>query len=380
MTTRHTIADRGYIDARVEAVGEAQLAGPVRAALGDTAARVVEWTSDSVDYDFVNPSSGGVYRFRGSAVSRESSVGWKLVLKVTRSTESLVHDQPLPPGLADALARALQWDREQHAFESGFLANLEGPLVAPKAFGWSRNSDETSWLWLEDLSGFEGGQWPVKRYGDVGSALGLFNGRYLTEPELPSYDWLGRDWLRVWVLQITPLWFGRFQDAETWDDPAVAHAYPQLLRDRLLDLWESRHDLLAALGQLPRTCAHLDAHRRNLFTRNDQLVAIDWGLVGTAAAGEEIASTLVGTIASGVLPPDDAYRLAAVLYESYLEGMRAAGWKGPEHQVRLAFSAAAALRTFSILSLDATDHNQLTRSAELARTLLDLGDEARTLA
>lgn len=132
--------------------------------------------------------------------------------------------------------------------------------------------------------------------------------------------------------------------------------------------------------RLPRTCAHLDGHRRNLFARDGKVVAIDWGLLGLAAPGEEIASTLVGTIASGELPADEAHLLASVLYEGYLDGLHMAGWDGPEHEVRLAFSTAAALRAFSILSLDAADQDHLARSATLTRLLLDLGDEARTLA
>lgn len=377
--TRHKATDRSYIDRRVESIEAAELLEPVRAVLGDPQARVDEWRSAAVAYDFVNPSSGGVYRFSGTAAGRDGSVEWRLVLKVTRSTESLEHDAPLPPNLADALAQAVRWDREQFAFESGFLAQLEGPLAAPRSFGWTRNDDETGWLWLEDLTGLEGGAWPVERYGEVGRALGLFNGRFPAERHMADHPWLGVDWLRVWVLQITPFWFGGFRDSTVWDRPAVGQAYPKLLRERLLALWADRQRLLDALAPLPRTCSHLDAHRRNLFVRGDDLIAIDWGLLGVAPPGEEIASTLVGTVASGELRAEEARRLTSHLFDGYLDGLRVAGWGGAEHDIRLAFCVASALRVFSILGLDATDEAQLARSAALAAVLLDLGDEARAL-
>ena len=149
-----------------------------------------------------------------------------------------------------------------------------------------------------------------------------------------------------------------------------------------------RERWLGAVEVLPRTVSHLDAHRRNLFLRGDELVAIDWGLLGLAAPGEEIASTLMGTIASGELPVDQASGLAGVLYDGYLAGLRDAGWRGVEADVRLAFTAAAALRAFSIVRLDVADAARasmdeaaatLTCSATLAGLLLDLGDEVHAL-
>ena len=346
----------------------------MRRALGDPVARVTGWTTTPVPYAFLNPTSGGVYRFAGTADGSGGTAAWRLVLKVTRSAETLEHESPLPPGLADAV----RWDRELLAYESGFLPGLDGRLAAARSFGSVRNEDETGWLWLEDLAGAEGGFWPAARYEWVGRALGAFNGRFLAGDAAPADEWLGRGWLRTWVTQVTPFSFGSFLDPSAWLSPRILEAYPPAVRTRVLALWADRGRLLDAADALPLTCSHLDAHRRNLFERDGRVVAIDWGLLGLAPPGEEIASTLVGTVASGEVPVDECEPLASILYESYLAGLGEAGWRGDERDVRIGFTVGAALRTFAVLGLDADDA-QLDRCTQLVRVLLDLGDEARRL-
>jgi hypothetical protein len=65
--TRLSVDDRSYIDRRVEAVVATVLEGPVRSLLRDPTARVTEVVVRPIAYDFLNPSSGGIYRFTGRA-------------------------------------------------------------------------------------------------------------------------------------------------------------------------------------------------------------------------------------------------------------------------------------------------------------------------
>jgi hypothetical protein len=378
--TRRSFDDRGYIDRHVQAIDAGVLQEPVRSVLRDPAARVTAWTSGAIAYDFLNPSSGGIYRFTGTAKGAEAPTPWSLVLKVTRSAEGLHHDLPVPSELAATLADAVLWDRELIAYESGFLDRLgdESSFVAAAWHGGARHEDGTSWLWLEDLGDSDERRWSLEAWQVVARALGRFNGGYLAGGRVPDHPWLGRQWLRVWATQLTPLHFGVPLEGPAWDQPVVREAYPSPAREQIGALWADREALLQAVEALPRTCSHLDAHRRNLFLRGEQVVAIDWGLLGLAAPGEEIAATLVGTVASGEVPVKDAAALAATLYDGYLAGLRDAGWDGDERDVRLAFTAAAGLRAFSVLGLhEAGNSDRLARWAALAGFLLDLGDEAR---
>ena len=60
-TTRYRYDDRSYIDRRVDAIDAAVLEAPVRSVLRDPSARVTGWRSERIAYDFLNPSSGGIY-------------------------------------------------------------------------------------------------------------------------------------------------------------------------------------------------------------------------------------------------------------------------------------------------------------------------------
>ena len=382
------VDDRKAVDRSVQAIGAAELEAPVRHALGETSARVTAWRHQAVAYDFLNPSSGGVYRFAGTAVTARGEADWSLILKVTRSPEG--GDDPVPAELVETRREAVRWDRELLAYESGFLGSVAGTLVAATCHGGVRREGETGWLWLEDLGGDASGPWPPDRWEHVARALGAFNGGFLVSRELPDHDWLGRRWLRVWATQLTPYHFGHeLPFGRLWDDALVRRAYDAALRDRLERLWAAREDVMAAIEALPQTCAHLDAHRRNLFLRDGAVVAIDWGLLGLAAPGEEIASTLVGTVASGEAGVDEAEALAATLFDGYVTGLRDSGWNGEERDVRLGFAGTAGLRAFSVLRLGLAEDAALPaderlaaleQAAALARVLADLGEEARSLA
>jgi hypothetical protein len=313
----------------------------------------------------LNPSSGGVYRFAGTSTGGED---WSLILKVTRSPESLDHGRPLPDELARTLRSAVRWDRELLAYETGFLDSLDGRLTAARCHGWTRHDDETAWLWLEDLSGSFSGAWTIDRWREVARALGAFN----ATASAGGHEWLGRGWLRTWTTKLTPFHFGSaFEDGPHWDESA----YPPEVRARLARLWRARDALLGAVESLAPVCSHLDGHRRNLLVDGERVVAIDWGLVGLAAPGEEIASTLVGTVASGEAPAEQADELAEELFAGYLLGLREGGWDGADDDARLGFATAAGLRVFSVLGLGSSAET-LQRCATLSRCLLRLGEEA----
>ena len=372
-------------------LGTAELEPPVRRALGEPDAHVGTWDAVPVAYDFLNPSSGGVFRVSGTATAGGRTREWRLVLKMTRSAEGVEGLPALPPADARRHRDAIRWDRELLAYESGFLGQLDGTLVAARCFGGLRAGERASWLWLEDLSPLQRGRWDEEDWALVARSLGELNGGTLVAGP-PAFDWLGREWLRAWVTLVTPSLLGAsVPPGGAWDDPRVRSAYPEREQRRLRALWSNRERLLAAIEALPRTVAHLDAHRRNLFLRRagggDRVVAIDWGLLGLAAPGEEIASTLVGTVAAGELAASGARAFAGLLYEGYLAGLREAGWHGDERAVRLGFAGAAALRAFSVTGLHGAREpdaegaeDRLHDAATLVALLLDLGDEALALA
>jgi hypothetical protein len=77
-------------------------------------------------------------------------------------------------------------------------------------------------------------------------------------------------------------------------------------------------------------------------------VAIDWESIGYGTFGADIATLVFGTIRRGLFAPDQAERLDRVVFDGYLAGLQAVGWRGNAAAVRLGFAAAIALRWFQL--------------------------------
>src|SRR5207248_11198117 len=73
------------VEARLQAMGRAALAGYARQALGSETAELADWHARRLAYSEVNPVSGGLYRLAGTARDGGTSVPWSLVLKVVRA-------------------------------------------------------------------------------------------------------------------------------------------------------------------------------------------------------------------------------------------------------------------------------------------------------
>jgi hypothetical protein len=99
-----------------------------------------------------------------------------------------------------------------------------------------------------------------------------------------------------------------------------------------------------ALETLPETFSHFDSQRRNLFIRKnakgkDELAMVDWAICGLGPLGAELFA-LVG-MSAGLLEwsPADVAQLDQAAFESYLQGLKEAGWSGDPNTIRLAYTA-----------------------------------------
>ena len=93
------------------------------------------------------------------------------------------------------------WRREPLAYETGLLRSLTGGLRAPNALAVVERPDGSVALWLQDLDGLPGSEWPIHRYGVASRHLGQTQGTYLAGSRLPDDPWLSRGWLRSYLRQ-----------------------------------------------------------------------------------------------------------------------------------------------------------------------------------
>lgn len=244
------------------------------------------------------------------------------------------------------------WKREAEVYQSGLLDNLPDQLAAARCWGVMDYPDEACWLWLEDVQDKYPGRWPSEIHIRAAHHLGQFSSLYLKLYSLPHFDWLSRDWVRRDVNR-----FG--SQALHLDDlrqhPLVHHWLPEAVMMNLRRLWREREQFLTALDGLPQTLCHYDAFRRNLFARSEQTVIVDWSFVGVGPLGAELVAPFwVNAIFEEI---DHAHlkSLSAALFDSYVAGLRDAGWQGDLQQVRLGYCAALGLRRLAGVGIQATE-------------------------
>lgn len=317
----------------------------MRHAVGSRTAQLGDWDWHSLPYHAVL-ADRILARVTGFAlIDRHERVLWSSVVKVFRRTA------------LDEQGEIASATREILAYRSGLLANLPGPLRAPRVLGIDED-DAAVWLWLEDLKDAYARRWPLEQFGLAARHLGLFNGAYLVSRALPTDPWLN-NWLsghRVELragLERSPTYLELQQLVR---HPRVQHLLGATIASRTARLLQDQPRFVDALSQLPQTLCHHESSLANLFAvrRLDgqlETVAVDWEQVGPASIGADISTLVFGTMRRCEFDAERATELDEAVFASYVTGLREAGWQGRADDVRLGFTAAVGLRWGALASL-----------------------------
>lgn len=289
------------------------------------------WHSKKL-YDPVASATAGIWRVSGDR--------WSVVLK-------LVH--PGRDGHPNWIASTdpdhwYYWRREVLAYRSGLPASFVGGLRGPECLGIFERADDVVALWLEDAGvGSAGTSWAVEPYERAARHLGHAQGTMAREEPVRSEPWFTQKWLRHYLVQRDPQ-MGLLSDDGAWAWPLVRDNLSRDLADPLRQMRDDQALFLDALDALPRTVCHFDLHPANLFAVGDETVLIDWAFVGIGALGEDAAVLVTDSVLDFHVAPDLFDELFAVVRRGYLEGLRRAGWSGPDEVVDIAMNATIAAR------------------------------------
>jgi hypothetical protein len=377
--------------AEIHAVRGSRLERVMRQAVDRSTAQLGDWEWQPLPYHAVLPDRI-LARVSGVAlVDGHERVPWSSVLKVSRRAA------------LDEQGEIASGTRETLAYRSGLLADLPGPLRAPRVLGIDED-DAAVWLWLEDLKDVYERRWPLEQFALAARHLGIFNGAYLVSRTLPTNPWLNQ-WLGRHQVELRP---GlerspRYREVQhVVRHPRVQHLLGAAIASRTARLLDDQARFVHVLSELPQTLCHHESSLANLFAvrrLNGQLetVAVDWEQVGPASIGADISTLVFGTMRRCEYDAARATELDEAVFTSYLTGLRDAGWNGRADDVRLGFTAAIGLRWSFLASALAElveGAPQLQRpsqgwhvSAEalvaqwvrLCAFLLDRADEARRL-
>lgn len=299
----------------------------------------------------------------------------------------------------------LYWRREAEAYCTGFLDRIvggaESGVEVPRHLACFERADGSVSVWLEDVRGLPGPQWPLIGYAAASRAFGRLQGGLVARGCVPQEPWLTRGWLRAYVDRRVDYAEVLLDEARWRDVPETARDVAAR-RDDFVRLWNDREQLLEVLEAVPTTLCHLDLYPDNLFgvTGTDgsgRVVAIDWAYTGTGSLGEDIGNLAIDSMLDCFVDPSQGATLAQLCVGGYLLGLGDSGWKGDERLVRLGFAASAAVKYTWMaphvlmlaegeLTLVPGEQRDFTldeiaiRRGAVCRQILDLADDARRLA
>ena len=278
-----------------------------------------------------NAAIGGIWRVRGRSGSA--------VLKLATPPAPQAASAAWPT--SDEPAHWNYWRRETLAYSSQLAATAyRDHIAAPALVEANPRADGGVELWLADVSGTGGFDWPVARLAGFAYELGAAQARWAGR--VPDTPWLSRRWLAQYLAE-GPSRFVRIDDAD-WDHPAVAAAWPGQVRRQLRRLWAARSRVLRASEAAERTLCHLDVWPANLIDHAGSSVLLDWAFAGDGAVGEDVANLIVDSCADGLMDAALLPEIAESVPDRYLAGLRDGGWSGSDDAVRSAIAACGAAK------------------------------------
>ena len=139
-------------------------------------------------------------------------------------------------------------------------------------------------------------------------------------------------------------------------------------RDDLQQVIEMGPALIGREAQLPHGLCHGDATPHNLLRpATGELVVIDWSYGCRGPYGSDLGQLLAGRFDAGEADPADAPAIAAVLLDSYLEGLADEGVEVPRAEVEAGWAIHLVIR--SSISAALVDHRPGLTDDERAEVL-----------
>lgn len=288
-------------------------------------------TAEALRHGQANAATAGIWRVRGPAGTA--------ILKVTQPPSGADSAKAWPT--SDEPTHWNYWRRESLAYQSGMAATAyaDAGLAAPALLASAVRPDGRVELWLADLGGSSGFDWPVAGLARFARQLGTGQARWAGR--VPDTGWLSRRWLAQYLAR-APVWTAPL-DPAAWDHPNVA-PWPAPVRTRLRELWAGRDRVLAAAEAAEHTLCHLDVWPANLAGAAGSPVLLDWAFTGEGTVGEDIANLILDSFTDGLMDTDLLPELTEAAVEGYLDGLRDGGWSGSADAVRAAIRACGAAK------------------------------------
>ena len=340
-------SSRSPSENRLESLSIPYLTNLVRIATDDPGLEVTSWEYHPVHGGF--GSAVGGTTLNRVTVMTSSGRPCSLILKI-------LYERP-----GEVVQSPYYWKREYEVYRSGLLDNLPpDSFSAPRIYGTEDHGD-ACWICMEDIEDIKD-EWSPDDFHNIALRLGRFNGAWLTQNPLPDYDWLSHNWHSAIVPQLADSFDGLDRALE---HPLVQIALPIDSKEEIISIWNDRHLFQGALAQLPQTLCHIDAFRRNVLHREDDVVLLDWALAAISGIGEELVCLVAVSLYYDNFSASFAEQLDKTVFAGYIKGLRQAGWQGDPELARIGFTCGMTMRGLAGVRqdinvlIDAANHQNL---------------------
>lgn len=303
---------------RLKALDVEILKDIVRKDQANQAFEITDWVVKPLGHVIMNPNTGGLYRFSGVGRDEIGEKEWSVILKISKSNDTNVHEIEY-------------WKREALAFQNRLFEKLPKSISMPRCYGVIEHADQI-WIWMEPISEITPREWELGQYAFVARKLCSFNTAYLNDKPLPDFPWLCKKYFDS--LTVENSFFHKLMDATqpdtAWDASAVQKIFPTKMKQRIIQQWNEKDIFLAGLDRLPEVFCHNDFHRRNLMIRSNldkslEVVALDWAFSGNGPLGGDLGWLIGGSLFYFEWEPAKASELLNCCLESYLTSLIEAG-------------------------------------------------------
>ena len=292
--------------------------------IGDSVFSVPESTTwESIGANHADFRTVAVVRYSSTAETQNGIQPWSSVVKVVDTAAE-----------AGMYAQAARPESEIQIYEKDYLTRPSVPFRPAKCYKIGHPLANVTMIWLEDLTGAVQPPWGLEHYLRVANHLGSFNGHFATHPVDLPFDVPVDIFAEKRALRELPDGLERLHKYRDSDE--VKRAYANVDIEVPWRFAELFREITELVRRFDHCISFGDAHARNIFPLERETVGIDWANVAYDPIGSEVG-LLVGSALTQ--HPEEVAMAAAneqQIFNSYLEGLRSAGWHGGADQIRLA--------------------------------------------
>jgi hypothetical protein len=348
-----------------------------------------------INYTWGSVATAGLWRV--DVRDAASSVEYAYFVKLLRHTRLWPGLRYLPDDATrEEFVDFFPWRAELDMYESGIAAVLPDGMRMPALHHVKHANGDHIALWWEFVPE-RPGPWRLADYRRAAYLLGRLAARRREGAEVNR--WLPEVCLVPTAHGSALRYFaaGRvlrgavpyLLGEELWQHPVVVAAMERVadpdVQTQLRALCQRVPQLLDMLDTLPQTHAHGDATPQNLLlpvSEPDIVVVIDWGFGGLLPIGFDLGQLVAGLAQAGEADPDELVAVDPVIFEGYVDGLRAERYEQPESVVRAGYLGSLAVRSGLVTlplellpgSTEPTAEmvDKFAHGLRLARVLLDL--------